>query len=339
LNLGDTSLWIIFSSLFVLLLFRVSNLSRFFLAWSALSLFPFAVRAYAPRFTYFFYIPLALFFGAWVSGLLEGRGKKKLLGVFLCVLASLAAVGNMLRVTTEISAQKMEGEKCRAILSWCKENGIGEEKELYIDTVAPALTNGFSEMLHLFLDSNVKLKNMHLLVIPPFIVFGTPEFESLNPDAVLLRFKPAAPPDFPYPTYEKITKSEMVKGARTIPMFDFRYAYEVVIPQRMLKRVQEGKVNIDESILIDREPSLAINPQEGPPARILNITAVTRHKVILNVYCPQPCLFLMCLPVRLDTRKAKVFVNHVPVKPFRAFGIFNALELSSGNHNIIATIF
>jgi hypothetical protein len=252
---------------------------------------------------------------------------------------ALAAIGNMTLVPDEIHRYGEEGEKCRAILDWCRENRIADEEVVYVDSVPPVLTNGFSEMVHLFLEGHVTLKNLHLLRVPPFLIAGSPEFDSMSPETILLRFKPAAFPKKPYPSYEKISKAELSRGNLFLPVFSFRYRFDVVPPEKMLARIQSGQVDLETEVLLDRAPTLPIGPYQGPPARFLQIRGVSQRKVFLEVHCPRPALLLICLPVKLKSRKGKILLDGQAVDPFQAFSVFNALELSKGSHQIDISYF
>jgi len=316
--------------------------ARVLLVWCVLSVFPFAARDYASRFSYFCHVPVALFLG---SVLLALSTKKTLTGKLyapLCLLLTGLGCANMVMVPEEIDRITLKGEQCRSILKGFESSGYGNEKEFYVDSIHPALTNGFAEMLYLFLGKKVQVKNLTMLNVPPFLLYGDPRFDSLEPGTVVLRLGQSgaeavagAPP---LPAYTRMTKAELVEDRLVLPMFGFRYSYEVLPPRSALKKIVQRGLDLEKTVIINKKPSILIEPPGNDgTASIDHIHMVTSRKVVVNVTCPYPCLFLLCLPVKLDTPKAKVLINGHHTVPFRANGRFNAIELKKGRHRIVAS--
>lgn len=326
--------------IFLILAYFCPGIGRFLIIWAALSPFPFAARAFASRFTYFCHIPLALFAGWMIGQLLGRKGKARIFGSIAGAVLALLALLNMTGIHPEIEHHRMEGEKCRNILSWCEENEIMNKEVVYIDFVIPALANGFEEMIDLYLGKRVDIKNLLLLPLPPFLIYGDPRFPDMDPETPILRFKPqsqTAAGTLTMPTYEKYTRDDISRNLYPLPMFGFRSRYRVVKPNEALKLIREGDVDLDTTVLLNREPSLPIPRGGSKKARILNVNSAAISHVSLRVHCPEPCFLLICLPARLDSKKGKVKVDDRKVLPFQANGRFNALELDKGHHLIVAT--
>lgn len=326
--------------IFLVLAYFSPGIGRFLIIWGALSPFPFAARAYSSRFTYFCHIPLALFAGWMIGHLLGRKGKARIFGAFAGTVLVVLVLLNMGGIHPEIEHHRMEGEKCRNILSWCRENKIMNKEVVYTDFVIPALSNGFEEMIDLYLGKRVEIKNLLLLPLPPFLIYGDPDFPDMDPETPILRFIPqsqTAAGTLTMPTYAKFTRDEIVRNLYPLPMFGFRSRYRVVKPDEAMKLIRQGDVDLDTTVLLNREPSLPIARSKSVKARILNINSAAINHVSLKVHCPEPCLLLICLPARLDSKKGKVIVDDEKVLPFQANGRFNALELDKGHHLIVAT--
>jgi hypothetical protein len=256
-------------------------------------------------------------------------------GIYIPI--TLAAGIHMALVGPEIRHHRLEGEKCAHILAWCRENDIAQENELYIDFIAPALTNGFQEMIDLYLGKRIKIHNLLVLYSPPFLIYTDPNFEDLPLETQILKLKASSQtgdksPDLPQ--YEKIAKKEFVKNYRTLPAFGFRYSFEVVKPEEVLERIDRGEVDLHHTVLLNRKPSFIPDASMSQEGRILSFQTVANRKILVHVLCPQPCLFLISIPVNLSARKNSVLVDDMPVSLLQANGPFYAIELLKGQHTV-----
>lgn len=310
------------SAVVLVALFVISGArARYFLLWSALAVFPYvASKGYAPRFSYFPALPLAvgLALAANDAGRRAGRAGTAVATAALCGLG----LTNALFFPQVLDPYQRFSRSCKRVLDDGLSQGVAGFERVCIDNVPPVLRAGVESMFELYLGKRIDFTDAHMYARPPFVIHEG-DIPAEAPEQGFMRI------DRKQASVQFCDRATFLRGLAPISMFSFpREPRLVASAGEALAMIRRGEVDLTREILLGEQWTIAPGSEE---VEVLS-KRWAPGRFELELRTPADAFVVLAWRSR---GAARVTVDGRPAPILQADGLFQAIELPAGSRRVV----